>query len=228
MRQLVNRQLRSPRGHETGCNSLRRTPLGRAIQKAPRLQQFSTAPPPRAPLAPCAATPQLAAMALDEAAKKAVITDSIRGIPDFPHKGILFWDVTTIMLNHEAFKYTIELFAEHYKDKKVDVIAGESRLSLSPTASARAPYLVGPHGLRGPSPTPAAPLALQASRPAVLSSVLLLRLLWARRSCPCASLASCQVGQGHTGWVSLVWPKDTARAARRGHGVHVATQDHAQ
>ncbi len=67
-------------------------------------------------------------MALDETAKKAVITDSIRGIPDFPHKGILFWDVTTIMLNHEAFKYTIELFAEHYKDKKVDVVAGTSSL----------------------------------------------------------------------------------------------------
>lgn len=61
----------------------------------------------------------------DEAAKKAVILDSIRGIPDFPHKGILFWDVTTIMLNPTAFKYTIDLFTERYKGKKVDVIAGE-------------------------------------------------------------------------------------------------------
>lgn len=36
----------------------------------------------------------------------------------------MFWDVTTIMLNHTAFQYTIDLFAEHYKDQKIDVVAG--------------------------------------------------------------------------------------------------------
>lgn len=63
---------------------------------------------------------------VDEATKKQVIIDSIRGIPDFPHKGILFWDVTTIMLNHTAFQYTIDLFVEQYKGKKVDVVAGKA------------------------------------------------------------------------------------------------------
>lgn len=44
---------------------------------------------------------------------------------DHRHRaGILFWDVTTILLNPTAFKYVIELFAAEYKDKKVDVIAG--------------------------------------------------------------------------------------------------------
>ncbi|GLC50207.1 hypothetical protein PLESTB_000354200 [Pleodorina starrii] len=43
----------------------------------------------------------------------------------FPKAGILFWDVTTIMLNHQAFQYTIDLFVEQYKDKKIDVVAGE-------------------------------------------------------------------------------------------------------
>ncbi|GFR48543.1 hypothetical protein Agub_g10442 [Astrephomene gubernaculifera] len=60
----------------------------------------------------------------DSDPRKEIIKNSIRGVPDFPKAGILFWDVTTIMLNHEAFKHTIDLFAEHYKDKKVDVIAG--------------------------------------------------------------------------------------------------------
>jgi hypothetical protein len=60
----------------------------------------------------------------DDEAKKEVIKESIRGIPDFPKPGILFWDVTTIMLNPQAFKYTIDLFVERYKDKKIDVIAG--------------------------------------------------------------------------------------------------------
>eukprot|EP00798_Chlamydomonas_sp_ICE-L_P014282 gene14282-20258_t len=56
--------------------------------------------------------------------KKQVILDSIRGIPDFPKPGILFWDVTTILLNPIAFKYTIELFVERYKDMKIDCVAG--------------------------------------------------------------------------------------------------------
>ncbi|KXZ50908.1 hypothetical protein GPECTOR_14g155 [Gonium pectorale] len=60
----------------------------------------------------------------DADAKKEIIKNAIRGVPDFPKPGILFWDVTTIMLNHQAFQYTIDLFTEHYKDKKVDVVAG--------------------------------------------------------------------------------------------------------
>ncbi|PNH02940.1 Adenine phosphoribosyltransferase 1 [Tetrabaena socialis] len=60
----------------------------------------------------------------DAEAKKEIIKNSIRGVPDFPHAGILFWDVTTILLNHQAFQYTIDLFVEQYKDKKIDVVAG--------------------------------------------------------------------------------------------------------
>uniref|UniRef100_A0A7R9V998 adenine phosphoribosyltransferase n=1 Tax=Chlamydomonas euryale TaxID=1486919 RepID=A0A7R9V998_9CHLO len=56
--------------------------------------------------------------------KKAVILDSIRGVPDFPKKGILFWDVTTILLNPTAFQYTVDLFAKKYRDAKIDVVAG--------------------------------------------------------------------------------------------------------
>ncbi len=61
---------------------------------------------------------------MDLDAKKKLITDSIRGIPDFPHKGILFWDVTTLMLNPTAFKLVVDLLAERYKAMKVDVVAG--------------------------------------------------------------------------------------------------------
>ncbi|KAJ9514925.1 hypothetical protein QJQ45_028655, partial [Haematococcus lacustris] len=56
--------------------------------------------------------------------KKKLILESIRGVPDFPKKGILFWDVTTILLNPTAFQYTIDLLVEQYKDKKIDVVAG--------------------------------------------------------------------------------------------------------
>eukprot|EP00879_Flechtneria_rotunda_P028341 GHRR01030442.1.p1 GENE.GHRR01030442.1~~GHRR01030442.1.p1 ORF type:complete len:166 (+),score=34.45 GHRR01030442.1:152-649(+) len=56
--------------------------------------------------------------------KKQIISDSIRGIPDFPKPGILFWDVTTLMLSPQAFQLTIDLLVERYKDQKVDVVAG--------------------------------------------------------------------------------------------------------
>lgn len=58
------------------------------------------------------------------AAAKKLISDSIRGIPDFPKPGILFWDITTLLLNPDAFKATIDLFVQRYKDMKVDVVAG--------------------------------------------------------------------------------------------------------
>jgi len=44
-----------------------------------------------------------------------MIADSIRGIPDFPKPGILFWDVTTLMLQHAAFQASIDLFYERSK-----------------------------------------------------------------------------------------------------------------
>jgi adenine/guanine phosphoribosyltransferase-like PRPP-binding protein len=44
---------------------------------------------------------------------------------DFPKPGILFWDVTTLLLDHTAFKYSIDLLHEQYKDQKIDVVAGE-------------------------------------------------------------------------------------------------------
>ena len=52
----------------------------------------------------------------------------IRTIPDFPKKGIMFRDITTILQNKEGFRYVIDKFYERYKDKSIDVVVGiESR-----------------------------------------------------------------------------------------------------
>ena len=52
----------------------------------------------------------------------------IRTVPDFPKKGIMFRDITTILQNKDGFKYVIDKFYERYKDKDVDVVVGiESR-----------------------------------------------------------------------------------------------------
>ncbi|KAL5559158.1 hypothetical protein UlMin_035369 [Ulmus minor] len=54
----------------------------------------------------------------------AKIASAIRVIPDFPKKGILFQDITTLLLDTHAFKDTIDLFVERYKDKNISVVAG--------------------------------------------------------------------------------------------------------
>ncbi len=52
----------------------------------------------------------------------------IRTIPDFPKKGIMFRDITTILQNKEGFAYVIDQFYERYKNKNVDIVVGiESR-----------------------------------------------------------------------------------------------------
>ena len=56
------------------------------------------------------------------------LKQKIRTIPDFPEPGILFRDITTLLSDAEALNETIERFAEHYKNEKIDIVAGvESR-----------------------------------------------------------------------------------------------------
>jgi adenine phosphoribosyltransferase len=56
------------------------------------------------------------------------LKSKIRTIPDFPKKGIMFRDITTLLNDSDAFRRTINVFASRYNDKKIDVVAGiESR-----------------------------------------------------------------------------------------------------
>jgi adenine phosphoribosyltransferase len=52
----------------------------------------------------------------------------IRSIPDYPKKGILFRDITTLIKSPEAFKYTVNKIVEISKKVKFDKVAAiESR-----------------------------------------------------------------------------------------------------
>jgi adenine phosphoribosyltransferase len=56
------------------------------------------------------------------------LKDHIRSIKDYPKKGILFRDITTLVKNKDAFKYTIDKIVDSSKNFKVDKIAAmESR-----------------------------------------------------------------------------------------------------
>jgi len=56
------------------------------------------------------------------------LKELIRSIPDFPKKGILFRDITTLLQNGSQFHRAIDTLAEHYEGKKIDqIVAVESR-----------------------------------------------------------------------------------------------------
>ena len=53
---------------------------------------------------------------------------SLRTVPDFPIKGILFWDVTTLFKDADCLHELIEDLYEIYKDKGITKVVGmESR-----------------------------------------------------------------------------------------------------
>ncbi len=63
---------------------------------------------------------------------------AIRKIPDFPKPGILFYDITSVLMRPDAFGYCIDRMIDTYRDARIDaVIAVESRGFLFATPFAR-------------------------------------------------------------------------------------------
>ena len=59
---------------------------------------------------------------------EAQIKAAIRDVPDFPKPGILFKDISTVLLNPELSMQILEHLAEQYRGADIDAIAGiESR-----------------------------------------------------------------------------------------------------
>ncbi|KAG8491191.1 hypothetical protein CXB51_014303 [Gossypium anomalum] len=52
------------------------------------------------------------------------ISNAIRVVPHFPKQGIMFQDITTLLLDHKAFKNTVDIFVDRYKDMDISVVAG--------------------------------------------------------------------------------------------------------
>lgn len=52
----------------------------------------------------------------------------IRDVPDYPVKGIMFKDITTLLKDATGFKFTINEFVSRYRGMEIDKVAGiESR-----------------------------------------------------------------------------------------------------
>src|ERR1700682_1015416 len=48
----------------------------------------------------------------------------IREVPDFPKKGILFYDITTLLKDKLGFATLIDALSEHYLAKDIDLVLG--------------------------------------------------------------------------------------------------------
>lgn len=47
---------------------------------------------------------------------------AIREIPNFPQKGILFYDITTLLKDAKSFQRTIDIFGNRYVDRNIDAV----------------------------------------------------------------------------------------------------------
>ncbi len=56
------------------------------------------------------------------------LDDAIRKVPDFPKPGILYYDITSVLANPDAFRYCVDSMVKLYKSARIDAVAGiESR-----------------------------------------------------------------------------------------------------
>ena len=52
------------------------------------------------------------------------VQDYIRTIPDFPHEGIMFRDVTTLFADPRGFRMAVDQLLHPYADADIDVVVG--------------------------------------------------------------------------------------------------------
>src|ERR1700729_2463697 len=48
----------------------------------------------------------------------------VREVPDFPKKGILFYDITTLLKDKVGFATLIDALSEHFLDRDIDLVLG--------------------------------------------------------------------------------------------------------
>ncbi|GAB2293841.1 adenine phosphoribosyltransferase [Dionaea muscipula] len=97
---------------------------GDSLRISTRSRTRSRSRSQQAPFTNCFSGDQGAARMDSQEDRIAKIASTIRVIPDFPKPGIMFQDITTLLLEPKAFKDTIDLFVERYKGKNISVVAG--------------------------------------------------------------------------------------------------------
>ena len=88
------------------------------------------------------------------------VRQHIRGIPDFPKPGILFYDISTLLAHAEAWQATMRQLDEALRPHRPDLLAGiESRGFLVAAPLGLQPRLRLHHGAGSAASCPAPPSA---------------------------------------------------------------------
>jgi len=85
----------------------------------------------------------------------------IRNIPDFPKKGIVFRDITTLLKDKDAFHRVIDDFYDRYKDEQIDVVVGTEARGFLLAAPLAYRLGVGVVPVRKPGKLPAETLRVE-------------------------------------------------------------------
>ena len=52
------------------------------------------------------------------------LKETIRTVPHWPIKGVMFRDITTLLQNPEAFRSTCDQFYDRYREMEIDKVVG--------------------------------------------------------------------------------------------------------
>lgn len=55
---------------------------------------------------------------------EAWLKDYVREIPDYPRPGVVFKDITPLLADIKAFRYSVDALADHFAGQKVDKVLG--------------------------------------------------------------------------------------------------------
>lgn len=55
---------------------------------------------------------------------KTQLENAIRAIPDYPHDGVIFRDITTLLCNASAFRQSVDELMRPYSSSQIDYVAG--------------------------------------------------------------------------------------------------------
>src|SRR5437660_8205422 len=52
------------------------------------------------------------------------LKEHIRDIPDFPQPGVVFKDITPLLADVDAFRFTVDAIADHFEGEQIDKVLG--------------------------------------------------------------------------------------------------------
>ena len=101
------------------------------------------------------------------------LRSAIRTVPDFPKKGIMFRDITTLIKDPDLLHRVVDVLADHYSGKNVQAVAAIESRGFILGAPLAYKLGVGFIPIRKPGKLPAAVTREEYSLPLLIASSLI-------------------------------------------------------